>query len=335
MAAAAGPAGPTAQHRAGMPDAGGSDAAAEAETTRVTMESMMDSNIQLSKQFAAFNEDHDVFIQRCPSASHGELGLAVRELRYAHAQDYDRVRMSRIEERLTQHDLRMNDLESSQGYITGELTTVNENIGNMTTSLTTLRAQGNSFTALPRTRDLLTGMRGFDKLKPYKGAATEWKEWRIKLTNWLSQYSQSYESFIIKLDYSETEPVESEDGMAIKVGESEITLEEKWCSDQLYNLLVQKCEGPALDIILNQNLKGKARGLIAWFRTFREAEGQVSAKRSEITEKVYQSNRKAVAVKEVVSTLEANENEVREYNILTGNKVEDTIMLLNLKKMVP
>ena len=110
-------------------------------------------------------------------------------------------------------------------------------------------------------------MRGFDKLKPYNGAATEWKVWRIKLTNWLSQYSPSYESLMIKLDYSETEPVEPSDGMTITVGDSEITLEEEWCSDQLYNLLVQKCEGPALDIILNQNLKGKARGLIAWFRT--------------------------------------------------------------------
>ncbi len=37
----------------------------------------------------------------------------------------------------------------------------------------------------------------------------------------------------------------------------------------------------------------------------------------------------------MAATLEAYENEVRECNILTGNSVEDTIMLLNLKKMVP
>ena len=134
MAAAAGSAGPTTQGRAGMPDAGGFgiggyDAAAEAETTRATMESMMDAITTLQNQIAAFSEDPDVFIQRCPNASHGELGPAVRELRYAHGQEYDRVRMSQIEEQLNQHDLRMNDLESSQGYITGELTTVNETIG--------------------------------------------------------------------------------------------------------------------------------------------------------------------------------------------------------------
>ena len=140
---------------------------------------------------------------------------------------------------------------------------------------------------------------------------------------------------MVKLDYSEVEPAELADGLTIMAGASEITLEEQWCSDQLYHLLVQKCEGPALDIIMNQNRKGKARGLIAWYRTLREAEGQVAAKRSEITEKVYQSDRKAVAIKDVVSTLDAYENDVREYKILTNNTVEDAIMLINLKKMVP
>ena len=113
-------AGQPTQGGAGIPDAGGFaigafDAAAEAENTRATMESMMDSITTLQAQIAAFSEDPDVFIQRCPNASHGELGPAVRELRYAHGQEYDRVRMSRIEEQLNQHDLRMNYFESSQG----------------------------------------------------------------------------------------------------------------------------------------------------------------------------------------------------------------------------
>ena len=154
MAAAAGSAGLPTQDGAGMPDAGGFaigafDAAAEAETTRATMESMMDSITTLQNQIAAFMEDPDVFIQRCPNASYGELGPAVRELRYAHSQEFDRVRMSRIEEMLNQHNLRMNYMESSQGYITGELTTVNENIGNLTTSVTHLRDRGASFTDAP------------------------------------------------------------------------------------------------------------------------------------------------------------------------------------------
>ena len=162
MAGAAGSAGDTAQNRAGMPDVGGFDATAEAETTRATMESMMDSITQLSKQFAAFNEDHDVFIQRCPDASHGEQEHAVRELRYARGMEYDCNRMSRIEEQLDQHNLRMNDIESSQSYVTGELTTVNETIGNMNTAITTMRSSVPTISGGSRTRELLTGMRGLD-----------------------------------------------------------------------------------------------------------------------------------------------------------------------------
>ena len=84
----------------------------------------------------------------------------------------------------------------------------------------------------------------------------------------------------------------------------ELTTEEEWCSEELYQLLVHKCEGPALANVRNRNTHGKARGLIAWYRTLRDAEGQVETKRSEITEKVFYSVRNAVAPKEVVTTIE-------------------------------
>ena len=79
--------------------------------------------------------------------------------------------------------------------------------------------------------------------------------------------------------------------------ENELTTEEEWCSAQLYQLLVQKCEGAALAIVRNLNTKGKARGMIAWYRTLREAEGQVETMKQGITEKVFYSGRKAVAAK--------------------------------------
>ena len=66
------------------------------------------------------------------------------------------------------------------------------------------------------------------------------------------------------------------------------------------------------------------------YRTLREAEGQVSQKRSEISEKVYSPDRKAVAAKDVVLTLEAYESDNREYQILTGNKVDNDLMVVNL-----
>ena len=70
----------------------------------------------------------------------------------------------------------------------------------------------------------------------------------------------------------------------MKAGPKELTTEEEWCSEQLYQLLVQKCEGPALEIVRNQNTHGKARGLVAWYRTLRNTERQVETKRSEISE---------------------------------------------------
>ena len=110
-----------------------------------------------------------------------------------------------------------------------------------------------------RDKPIVTSFRGFDKFKTYKGTVSEWKEWRFKLVTWLSQSSRSYESLIVKLDYCEAEPTEPLDGITMMAGTSELITEEDWCSEQLYQLLVQKCEGPALDIIRNQNTKGKAR----------------------------------------------------------------------------
>ena len=121
----------------------------------------------------------------------------------------------------------------------------------------------------------------------------------------------------------------------MRAGAKELNTEEEWCSEQLYQLLVQKCEGPALAKVRNQNTQGKARGLIAWYRTLRHAEGQVETKRSEITEKVFYSGRKAVAAKDVVATFEEWEGELREYKNLTGLTVDNTLMIINLKRMLP
>ena len=99
--------------------------------------------------------------------------------------------------------------------------------------------------------------------------------------------------------------------------------------------MAQKCEGPALAIVRNLNTHGKARGLVAWYRTLRDAEGQVETKRSDITEKVFYSGRKAVAAKDVVAAIETWEGELREYTSLTGLVMENTLKLLNLKRILP
>lgn len=67
----------------------------------------------------------------------------------------------------------------------------------------------------------------------------------------------------------------------MRAGSEELTTDEEWCSEQLYQLLAQKCEGPALAIVRNLNTHGKARGLVARYRTLRDAEGQMDTKRSD------------------------------------------------------
>ena len=61
----------------------------------------------------------------------------------------------------------------------------------------------------------------------------------------------------------------------------------------------------------------------------------MGTKRSEITENVFYSGRKAVAAKDVVATIETWEGELREYKSLTGLTVDNTLRLLNLKRMLP
>ena len=42
-----------------------------------------------------------------------------------------------------------------------------------------------------------------------------------------------------------------QDGGKMKIGSDEITTEEEWCSEPLYQLLVQKTEGAALSMVRN------------------------------------------------------------------------------------
>ena len=172
-------------------------------------------------------------------------------------------------------------------------------------------------------------------MKPYTGEATQWKDWRFKMTIWLAQTNQSFESLLAKLDRSEIEPKEPDEGQPLMAGPRELTTEEEWCSEQLYQLLVQKCEGGALAIVRNLNTHGRARGLIAWYRTLWETEGQVDTKRTEITEKVFYSGRSAVAAKDVVATIESWKADLREYTTLTGLTVDNTILVVNLKRLLP
>ena len=55
----------------------------------------------------------------------------------------------------------------------------------------------------------------------------------------------------------------------------------------------------------------------------------------EITKKVFHPERKAVAPKDVVATIEAYEFDVREYLNLTGVTMDSDMKMLSLKNMMP
>ena len=135
---------------------------------------------------------------------------------------------------------------------------------------------------------------------------------------WLAQVNPAFETLTTKLDASTEEPEPPQPDEKMKIGHEEATEEEEWCIEQLYALLVQKMEGAALAMIRNQGTHGRVRGVRAWRRIMREAEGQLVTKRDEITLKVFDSDRKSVAAKDVAATIEQWESEFQEYTQLTG-----------------
>ena len=248
--------------------------------------------------------------------------------------DEQERRLIEVHDNTTAHEVQQTTLSTNMSEQTAE---VNATIERLENELQALRTEGlaGRTPASARIPKNITGTKGFEKLKAYSGDAAQWPEWRFRVTTWLVQENSAFESLISKLDKCESEPTEPEMGSAMTAGLSELTLDEEWCSEQLYQLMVQKFDGSALAIVRNQNTRGKVRGLVAWYRTLREAEGQMETKRQEITERVFYSGRKAVAAKDVAATIETWEGELRAYTELTGNTVDNTLQVLNLKRILP
>ena len=259
-----------------------------------TIGSMSTELARLRNLVAGLTED--------PTGEYRDMGEgpAVRARQYLHGLDADRLGVDNLRENVANLEAAINELSEAQIHNVDRL---EAELASLRTELGAVRSGGTS--SVPeRKPKALTEFKGFEKLKPYSGDPVQWKTWRWKVTTWLVTVSPSFESLINKLDRSESEPKEPEEGHSMKVGVCELTSDEEWCGEQLYQLLVQKCEDKALAIIRNQNSLGKARGLIARYRILREAEGQVETKKIEITERVFYSGRTAVAPKDVMSAIE-------------------------------
>ena len=78
-----------------------------------------------------------------------------------------------------------------------------------------------------------------------------------------------------------------------------------------------------------------SRGARAWYRIVREAEGQIEARATELTEKLHDPHRKMVDAKDLVQACEKLEAERREYEAITGKSPDEPALLLALKRMLP
>ena len=193
-----------------------------------------------------------------------DRGPAVRAQYFEEANDDHRRRMAELLEQVTGLEATMAEMGSIQTSYNSGVDLMMANVTRLDGEQKDLRAEVAATTtrAPPDRKDkamIITSLKGFDRLKVYTGDATQWKDLRFKTSSWLAQYNPSFETLMTKLDKSELEPQEPEEGKKMKVGPEELTTEEEWCSEQLYQLLVQKCEGR------NLITHGKARGLSAWY----------------------------------------------------------------------
>ena len=130
------------------------------------------------------------------------------------------------------------------------------------------------------------------------------------------------------------EPEEPAEGAGMSIGGVPLTVGQQWCCDELYHLLSRKTKGGTQMVVRNLESLTVSRGARAWFRIVREAEGQIEARATELTEKLHDPSRKAVEAKTLAQAVEKLEAELREFEAITRNPPDEHAKLLALKRML-
>ena len=153
----------------------------------------------------------------------GDTGPAVRANFFERGLDSDRHRMDAQEGEI-------HNLEATFAFMTETLEVQEVNLQKQAEevqSLTSdLDATSNRASTQPDRKGenrMVTERKGLDRLKPYSGEAAQWKDWRFKITTWLSQVKPSFETRTTKLGKSTSEPEEPEPEGKVKIGPDEIT----------------------------------------------------------------------------------------------------------------
>ena len=156
----------------------------------------------------------------------------------------------------------------------------------------------------------LTHRKGFEGLKEYGGGA-QWQDWRFTTVDWLRQERPEFENLLRTIERMKEEPEEPAAGAVMTLEGKQLTEDQQWCLSELYHLLSRKTkDGPKM-IVRNLESLVVSRGARAWFRIVREAEGQIEARATELTEKLHDSKRKPVAAKDLAMAIEQLESELR------------------------
>ena len=180
----------------------------------------------------------------------------------------------------------------------------------------------------------LTHRKGFEGLKEYGGGA-QWQDWRFTTVDWLRQERPEFENLLRTIERMKEEPEEPAAGAVMTLEGKQLTEDQQWCLSELYHLLSRKTkDGPKM-IVRNLESLVVSRGARAWFRIVREAEGQIEARATELTEKLHDSKRKPVAAKDLAMAIEQLESELREFEAITGHPPDEHAKALALKRMLP
>ena len=105
----------------------------------------------------------------------------------------------------------------------------------------------------------LTQRKGFEGLPTYSGNA-QWQEWRFTAVDWLKQENSDFESLLKKIEKLTEEPEEPADGTAMTIGGVELTPNQQWCCDELYQLLARKIKAGPKMLVRNLESLTTSRG---------------------------------------------------------------------------
>ena len=119
------------------------------------------------------------------------------------------------------------------------------------------------------------------------------------------------------------------------IGDDPLSEEQQWCCKELYALLAQKTKDGPKTIVQNVETLPVSRGARAWYRLVREAEGQIEARATELTEKLHDPIRKPVEAGNLAAAVEQLESELREFEAITAKEPDEHSMTLALKRMLP